>query len=399
MTLMTTTTMSMSSMCANAQSEDKMDVSTARKKLTRARRWVVKIGSSLLTNNGQGLDTAAIAGWVDQLAALQAEGVEIVLVSSGSVAEGMTRLGWTERPVELNRLQAAAAVGQMGLVQTYEENFKRHALHTAQILLTHDDLSHRNRYLNARATLKTLLALGVVPIVNENDTVVTDEIRFGDNDTLAALVANLIEADGVVLLTDQTGLFTADPRTNPEAELIYEARAEDDAIQAVAGGGGKLGRGGMATKVRAARLAARSGAVTLIASGKERQVLARIRQGEQVGTLLVPERTPMAARKQWLAGHLQARGTLVLDAGAVAAVQNRGKSLLPAGVRCLTGSFTRGEMVVMTDEAGTVIARGLVNYDADDALKIIGQPSQRIQVLLGYISEEELVHRDNLVLA
>lgn len=374
-------------------------MSSSRAKLQQARRWVVKIGSALLTNDGQGLDSEAIRRWVDQLAVLRQQGVEIVLVSSGAVAEGMTRLGWSSRPNELNRLQAAAAVGQTGLVQAYEANFQRHDTHTAQILLTHDDLTSRNRYLNARAALKTLISMGVVPVVNENDTVVTDEFRFGDNDTLAALVANLIEADGVVLLTDQQGLFTGDPRSNPDAELISEVRAEDESIIAMAGDGGRLGRGGMATKVRAARLAARSGAVTLIASGREENVLLRLKAGEQLGTLLVPERSPMAARKQWIAGHLQARGTLVLDAGAVAALSERGKSLLPAGVRSLSGRFTRGEMVLMTDESGKVVARGLVNYGAADAEKIIGKPSALIESLLGYVSEEELVHRDNLVLA
>jgi len=374
-------------------------VAAGREKLQQARRWVVKIGSALLTNDGQGLDAAAISRWVDQLAELRAQGLEIVLVSSGAVAEGMTRLGWSERPDELCRLQAAAAVGQTGLVQAYEANFQRHATHTAQVLLTHDDLTHRNRYLNARATMKTLLEMGVVPIVNENDTVVTDEFRFGDNDTLAALVANLLEADGVILLTDQLGLFTADPRHDPAAYLLHEVRAEDDSLAAMAGGGGKLGRGGMATKVSAARLAARSGAVTVIASGREESVLLRLRAGEELGTLLVPERSPMAARKQWIAGHLQARGSIVLDSGAVQALVSRGKSLLPAGVRSVTGHFTRGEMVLMMDEAGRIVARGLVNYSAADAVKIIGKPSSAIVGVLGYISEEELVHRDNLVLA
>lgn len=374
-------------------------MAAGRDKLKRARRWVVKIGSALLTNDGQGLDVAAIERWVDQLAELKRDGVELVLVSSGAVAEGMTRLGWMNRPEDLGHLQAAAAVGQMGLVQAYEANFSRHGMQTAQVLLTNDDHKVRSRYLNARSALRILLDMGVVPVVNENDTVATDEFRFGDNDTLAALVANLVEADGVILLTDQQGLFTADPRTDKSATLISEARAEDEAIVAVAGGGGKLGRGGMATKVRAARLAARSGAVTIIASGREDDVLLRVRRGEQVGTLLTPERSPMAARKQWIAGHLQARGTLVLDAGAVKALQERGKSLLPAGVIGLSGDFTRGEMVLMADESGNVIARGLVNYSAEESSKLMGHPSADIGALLGYVSEEELVHRDNLVLA
>ncbi|GGK83600.1 glutamate 5-kinase [Amphritea balenae] len=374
-------------------------MSEARNKLKTSRRWVVKIGSALLTNDGEGLDLAAISRWVDQLAHLRREGVEIVLVSSGSIAEGIVRLGWKTRPHEIYKLQAAAAVGQMGLVQAYETNFQRHKTHTAQILLTHEDHSNRKRYLNAQATLKTLMSVGVVPVVNENDTVVTKEIRFGDNDTLGALVANLIEADALILLTDQDGLCTADPRSNPDATLISEAKAGDAALDAMAGDGGVLGQGGMATKVRAAKLAARSGAVTVIASGREDEVLLKLREGMQLGTLLVPEQSPMAARKQWIAGHLQARGTLTLDAGAVAALVERGKSLLPAGVRAVTGSFSRGEMVVLSDEHGKVIARGLVNYGIEDAQKIIGNPSKRIESLLGFVGEAELVHRDNLVLA
>lgn len=374
-------------------------MSQARNKLKTSRRWVVKIGSALLTNDGEGLDLAAIGRWVDQLAQLRRDGVEVVLVSSGSIAEGIVRLGWSKRPHEVYKLQAAAAVGQMGLVQAYETNFKRHDTHTAQILLTHEDHSDRKRYLNAQATLKTLLSVGVVPVVNENDTVVTKEIRFGDNDTLGALVANLVEADALILLTDQNGLYTADPRSNPGATLIPEAMAGDSALDAMAGGGGVLGQGGMATKVRAAKLAARSGAVTLIASGREDDVLLKLRDGAGLGTMLVPEKSPMAARKQWIAGHLQARGTLTLDAGAVTALVERGKSLLPTGVRAVTGSFSRGEMVVLSDEHGKVIGRGLVNYGIEDAQKIIGQPSSRIEALLGFVGEEELVHRDNLVLA
>lgn len=374
-------------------------MAVGREKLKRAKRWVVKIGSALLTNDGQGLDQQAISRWVDQIAALKESGLEVVLVSSGSVAEGMTRLGWSNRPHEIYKLQAAAAVGQMGLVQAYETNFQRHSTHTAQILLTHEDHSNRKRYLNAQATLKTLLGMGVVPVVNENDTVVTKEIRFGDNDTLGALVANLVEADALILLTDQQGLFTADPRHDANATLISEARAEDESLAAMAGDGGKLGRGGMATKVRAAKLAARSGAVTVIASGREDDVLLRLRDAESLGTLLVPERGPMVARKQWIAGHLQARGTLELDEGAVKALRERGKSLLPAGVRSVSGDFSRGEMVIITDEYGRIVARGLVNYGVDAARKIIGKPSREIESILGFMGEEELVHRDNLVLA
>ncbi|MBE9396992.1 glutamate 5-kinase [Pontibacterium sp. N1Y112] len=374
-------------------------MTSERQQLVKGKRWVVKIGSALLTNDGQGLDHEAIAHWVEQLAALRAQGMEIVLVSSGSVAEGMTRLGWSDRPNEVFKLQAAAAVGQMGLVQAYEANFQRHGMHTAQILLTHEDHSDRKRYLNARATLRTLLDLGVVPVVNENDTVVTNEIRFGDNDTLGALVANLVEADGLVILTDQRGLYKEDPRNNPNAEFVSEGRAGDEALEAMAGGGGKLGRGGMATKVRAAKLAARSGAVTVIASGREDNLLTRLRGGESVGTLLVPDQQPEAARKQWIAGHLQAKGTLVLDPGAVKALKERGKSLLPAGVKSVKGNFSRGEMVLMVDENDYIVARGLVNYGIDAARKIIGKPSSQIETILGFIGEEELVHRDNLALS
>ncbi|WP_409523609.1 glutamate 5-kinase [Nitrincola sp. MINF-07-Sa-05] len=374
-------------------------MSAAREKLAKKGRWVVKIGSSLLTNDGQGLDQAAISRWVEQLVKLRGAGMELILVSSGAVAEGMTRLGWRDRPHEVHRLQAAAAIGQMGLVQAYEANFMRHGIHTAQILLTHDDLSNRRRYLNARSTMRTLVGLGVIAVVNENDTVATDEIRFGDNDTLGALVANAIEADALILLTDQSGLFDSDPRGNPDARFISEARADDESLIAMAGGGGKLGRGGMATKVRAAKLAARSGAVTVIASGREPDVLLRLHQSELLGTLLTPEREPMAARKQWIAGQLQARGAVVIDAGAVTALTRSGRSLLPAGVRSVSGDFSRGEMVMVVDESGRLIARGLTNYGVEDASRIVGRSSREIESILGFMGEEELVHRDNMVLA
>ncbi|GAB2778285.1 glutamate 5-kinase [Halomonas shantousis] len=368
-----------------------------REALKQARRIVVKIGSALLTNDGRGLDEAAIAGWVEQLAALHARGVEAVLVSSGAVAEGMVRLGWRVRPSAVHELQAAAAVGQTGLSQCYEQFFARHGLRTAQVLLTHDDLSDRKRYLNARSALRTLVDLRVIPVINENDTVVTDEIRFGDNDTLGALVANLLEADALVILTDQEGLFDADPRHNPHAHLIHEGRADDPALSAMAGGGGVLGRGGMATKMRAARLAARSGAVTAIASGRQPDVLLRLAEGERLGTLLSPEHEPLAARKRWLAGQLQVRGTLTLDAGAVNVLRSHGSSLLPVGVKAASGTFRRGDMVVCVDESGERVAKGLVNYDSSDTQRILGKPSHQIEALLGYMEAPELIHRDNLV--
>ena len=365
--------------------------------LEGAERVVVKIGSALLTNDGRGLDAAAIGGWVDQMAELRRRGVEVVLVSSGSIAEGMVRLGWHSRPTAVHELQAAAAVGQSGLSQCYETHFARHGLRSAQVLLTHDDLSNRKRYLNARSALRTLVQLDVVPVINENDTVVTDEISFGDNDTLGALVANLLEADALLILTDQEGLFDADPRHDPNATLISEGQADDPKLDAVAGGGGVLGRGGMATKLRAARLAARSGAVTAIASGRQPAVLTRLLEGESLGTLLHPDHAPLAARKRWLAGQLQVRGTLTLDAGAVDVLRSQGSSLLPVGVKQVQGTFRRGDMVVCIDEQGGRVAKGLINYSSADAARLLGQPSQRIADILGYMEAPELIHRDNLV--
>ena len=370
-----------------------------RQQLTTTRRWVVKIGSALLTNDGRGLNRDGIADWVAQLAGLRQRGVEIVLVSSGAVAEGMSRLGWQKRPHALHELQAAAAVGQMGLVQTYESGFQQFGLHTAQVLLTHDDLSNRHRYLNARSTLRTLLDLGVIPVVNENDTVVTDEIRFGDNDTLAALVTNLIEADLLVILTDQAGMCDKDPRQYPDARLIHETPANNPQLEAMASGsGGALGRGGMLTKVRAAKLAARSGSATLIAAGREADVLHRIAAGERLGTLFTPDTAPLLARKQWLAGHLQLRGRLTLDEGASKVLRESGKSLLPVGVKAVSGQFGRGEMVACEDEQGREVARGLVNYSAEETRRIMGRSSREIESLLGYVDEPELIHRDNLVI-
>jgi len=365
----------------------------------QAKRWVVKVGSTLVTDGGRGLDHAAVAHWAEEIAALKQQGRDVVLVSSGAIAEGIKRLGWKTRPRAIHELQAAAAVGQMGLVQAYETAFAQFGLHTAQILLTHDDLADRKRYLNARITLRTLLALSVIPIINENDTVTTDEIRVGDNDTLGSLVANLIEADVLVLLTDQPGLFTADPRKDAAATLVQEARAGDASLEAMAGGAGSvLGRGGMLTKVLAAKRAARSGASTVIASGREANVLTRLASGESIGTLLIAPTVTLAARKQWLADHVQLAGKLTLDAGAVRALASDGKSLLPIGVVAVEGSFERGEVVGCYAPDGREIARGLVNYGAQDAAKILRKPSAEIESILGYVDEAELIHRDNLVL-
>ncbi|MEP7208269.1 MAG: glutamate 5-kinase [Casimicrobiaceae bacterium] len=360
---------------------------------------VVKVGSSLVTNEGRGLDHEAIARWAGQIAALRAGGRNVILVSSGAIAEGIKRLGWKTRPSAIHELQAAAAVGQMGLVQAYETAFARFGLHTAQVLLTHEDLADRRRYLNARSTLRTLLRLNVLPIINENDTVTTDEIRFGDNDTLGALVTNLVEADVLVMLTDQQGLFTADPRRDPGATLVSHARAGDPALERMAGGAGSaIGRGGMLTKVLAARRAARSGASTVIASGHEPDVLTRLAAGETIGTALVAEQAQLRARKQWLADHLQLAGRLVLDDGAVRALMREGKSLLPIGVVAVQGEFERGEVVGCYDPGGAEIARGLVNYTAQETMRILRKPSTEIEKILGYVDERELIHRDNMVL-
>ena len=364
-----------------------------------ARRLVVKVGSTLVTDDGRGLDDNALAGWAAQIAELKRAGREIVLVSSGAIAEGIKRLGWTTRPSTMHELQAAAAVGQMGLVQAYESAFAKFGLHTAQILLTHEDLADRRRYLNARSTLVTLLALDVIPIINENDTVTTDEIRFGDNDTLGALVTNLIEADVLVLLTDQSGLHTADPRRDPAATLVKEARAGDPRLEAMAGGAGTAqGRGGMLTKVLAAKRAARSGASTVIASGREADVLTRLAAGEAIGTALLADAVSLAARKQWLADHLQLAGKLRLDAGAVQALVCDGKSLLPIGVVAVDGEFERGEVVGCFDPGGREVARGLVNYSAQETSRILRKPSSEIENILGYVDEPELIHRANMVL-
>ncbi|MGS2717991.1 glutamate 5-kinase [Eionea flava] len=385
-------------MAQASDTESWVDGSAGRRKVSQARRWVVKIGSSLLTNDGQGLDVSAIAGWVEQMSYLRQQGIELVLVSSGSIAVGITRLGWSERPTHIHELQAAAAVGQMGLVQTYEQAFQAFGLHTAQVLLDHDDLSNRERYLNAKYTLKTLMRLGVVPVVNENDTVVTDEIRFGDNDTLAALVANLVEADLLVLLTDQEGMYDRDPRHHAEAQLINNISASTDSLDSMAGDGGKLGRGGMVTKVRAARLAARSGANTVIVGGRLESVLTDLSAGKEIGSLLLADQLPQAARKRWLAGQLQSRGELILDNGAVDVLLRSGKSLLAVGVVAISGRFSRGDMVICKSPDGQEVARGLVNYSYQESQKIIGRSSEDIERLLGYKNEEELIHRDNLVL-
>ncbi|GAA4329861.1 glutamate 5-kinase [Pigmentiphaga soli] len=364
-----------------------------------AKRLVVKVGSSLVTDDGRGLDRTALARWAGQIARLRELGKQVVLVSSGAIAEGMLRLGWNKRPTLIPELQAAAAVGQMGLAQAYETSFSQHGLHTAQVLLTHDDLSDRRRYLNARSTLFTLLRLGVVPIINENDTVVTDEIKFGDNDTLGALVTNLVEADALIILTDQAGLYSADPRKHPDARFIAHAAAGDPALEAMAGGAGSgIGTGGMITKVIAARRAAGSGAHTVIASGREPEVLARLAGGECIGTELRAALPLLSARKQWMADHLQLRGRVTLDAGAAKALTQDGKSLLPIGVTAVEGDFERGDVVACIDAEGRELARGLINYSAGDTRRIMRQPSSRIEAILGSMEEPELMHRDNLVI-
>ena len=367
--------------------------------LQNSKTLIIKVGSSLVTNNGEGLDKTAIAAWAEQISTLIAQGKQVVLVSSGAVAEGMQRLGWKKRPVEVNELQAAAAVGQMGLVQMYESCFAQHGLHTAQILLTHDDLRDRKRYLNARSTLKTLLALKVIPIINENDTVVTEEIRFGDNDTLGALVANLIEADALVILTDQQGLYSADPRKDSNAQFVQFEMAGNPALEQMAGGAGSnVGTGGMLTKILAAKRAANSGAHTIIASGREPSVLVRLSAGEAIGTHLEAGQMKIVAKKQWLADHLRIGGKLVLDAGAANVLTKEGKSLLAIGVVDVQGAFERGDVVACVNADGAELARGIVNYNSQEVSRIKRKPSHEIEQILGYVEESELIHRDNMVL-
>lgn len=367
--------------------------------LATSKRWVIKIGSALLTDEGRGLNRRGIRDWSDQIAHLIKSGKEVVLVSSGSVAEGMSRLGWTQRPKEVHQLQAAAAVGQMGLVQAYEQSFQAHNLHSAQILLTHQDLSDRRRYLNARSTISTLIDMGVIPVINENDTTATDEIRFGDNDTLAALVANLVEADVLVILTDQQGLYNKDPRSHSDAELIQEASATDSSLLGFAGeAASELSRGGMRTKVLAAQRASRSGTHTVIVSGHETNQIIRLAEGENLGTLLKAPAQTVRSRKQWIANTLKSQGKVWLDEGASHALKSGGRSLLAVGVKEIEGSFRRGDMVTCVSPDGTAIACGLINYNATDAGNIAGHSSEKIYSLLGYCNEPELIHRDNLVL-
>ena len=367
--------------------------------IQQAKRLIVKVGSSLVTNDGKGLDHVAIARWAEQIAHLRTMGKEVVLVSSGAIAEGMQRLGFEKRPTGIHELQACAAVGQMGLAQIYETSFRAHRLGTAQVLLTHADLADRERYLNARSTLFTLLKFGVVPIINENDTVVTDEIKFGDNDTLGALVANLIEGDALIILTDQRGLYTADPRRDPDARFVNEAKAGDPALEAMAGGAGSgIGRGGMLTKILAAKRAATSGAHTVIAWGREERVLSRLAAGEAIGTQLTAQTAQLTARKQWMADHLQTAGSVILDDGAVAKLSAHGKSLLPIGVVEVSGEFGRGDVITCVSGDGRAVARGITNYSSSEARRIVRRPSSEIESILGFVEEPELIHRDNMVL-
>lgn len=377
-----------------------MQEKTGSSVLRHTKRIVVKVGSSLVTNEGRGLDEAAIGAWCVQLAALIKDGREVIMVSSGAIAEGMKRLGWATRPRAIHELQAAAAVGQMGLVQVYESKLRENGVGSAQVLLTHADLADRERYLNARSTLLALLQLGVVPVINENDTVVNDEIKFGDNDTLGALVANLVEADALIILTDQQGLFTADPRKDPSAQFVREAKAGDAALEAMAGGAGSsIGRGGMITKILAAKRAAGSGASTVIAWGREPDALIRLSRGEALGTLLVAQTQKNQARKQWMADHLQLRGAVMVDPGAVSKVQDEGKSLLPIGMTAVEGEFSRGDVIAIKGPDGREIARGLANYSSPEARLICRQSSAQFEKLLGYTGESEMIHRTNLVLS
>ncbi|MEQ8290341.1 MAG: glutamate 5-kinase [Gammaproteobacteria bacterium] len=372
-------------------------MSDSREKLRASKRWVVKIGSALITDKGCGLKHERLNTWIAQVAELGKRGIEVVIVSSGAVAEGITRLGWKQRPTQVHQLQAAAAVGQMGLIQAYEVGFQKYGKHTAQILLTHEDVANRERYLNARTSINTLIGLGVIPVINENDSVATEEIRFGDNDTLAGMVANLIEADVLVLLTDQDGLYTADPNRDKNAELISEASVNDTKLDDYAGEGGALGRGGMRTKIKAARIAARSGSQTVIAPGNEQNVMLRIADAEAIGTLLTGTEETVNARRLWLAGQGKMNGSVSIDDGAVRALKENNKSLLPVGIKSVNGEFNRGEVIACLDMNGKEIARGLTNYNSSQARTIMGKSSQDIQALLGNLDEDEFIHRDNLL--
>jgi len=371
----------------------------SRADLKRVKCCVIKIGSAVLTDNGQGLNRSAINQWVAQISKLKSRGIEVIIVSSGSVAEGMVRLGWSARPHALQKLQAAASVGQMGLIQAYEQSFQAEGYKTAQVLLTHDDLANRTRYLNARATIKTLLDLSAVPIINENDVVANEELRVGDNDTLAAIIANLMSADLLMILTDQDGFFDSDPRANSAAKLLNEVSVDDNSLDlAASGGAGALGRGGMQTKLTAARIASRSGTATIIAPGLKKNVILSVIKGEAIGTLLIPNEAPVSARKRWLTAHLDVKGQIVLDSGAVQAIKKSGVSLLPIGVIAVKGDFDRGELVVCVNEEGKELARGLVNYSSIDIDKIKQNNSSEIERLIGFVGESEIIHRDNLVL-
>ncbi len=372
-------------------------MSSNREKLKQSKRWVVKLGSALLTDKGCGLKHERLDSWIAQIAALGKQGIEVVIVSSGAVAEGITRLGWKQRPTQVHQLQAAAAVGQMGLIQAYEFGFQKYGKHTAQILLTHEDVANRERYLNARTSINTLISLGVIPIINENDSVATDEIRFGDNDTLAGMVANLIEAEVLVLLTDQDGLYTADPTRDKNATLLHEVSVDDAELDTYAGEGGVLGRGGMRTKIKAARIAAHSGTQTLIASGNETDVMLRLAKAETIGTLFTGKEVTVNARRLWLAGQGKMKGSVSVDDGAVRALTENNKSLLPVGIRQVNGEFNRGEVIACLDMNGNEIARGLTNYNSSQAKTIMGKTSQEILDLLGSLDEDEFIHRDNLL--
>lgn len=364
-----------------------------------AKRIVIKVGTALLTDNGRGLDETAIANLAEELSAVQKLGREVVLVSSGSIAEGVRRLGWERRPTEVGQLQAAAAVGQMGLAQAYETEFAKRGVKTAQILLTGADLADRTRYLNARSALLTLLSLGVVPVINENDTVVTDEIKVGDNDTLGSVVTNLIEADALVILTDQKGLFTADPRKNPDAVFVDRARAGDPALEKMAGGAASsFSKGGMITKVIAAKRAAQSGASTVIVYGREPRVLQRLAAGETIGTELVCYQPRILARKSWIADHLNIEGAVLLDAGAARAIVKGNTSLLPVGVKEVRGDFKRGDVIAVLSPEGDELARGLAGYSSSDTVRIAGHHTEEIEGILGFIEQPELIHKDNLVI-
>ena len=384
-----------------SQMRSNLKVNIDKAELKRGVRLVVKIGTSVITNNKNAVCERMISVLASQIATLQKEGFKVIIVSSGAIAAGVHRMGWKQKPKKISHLQAAAAVGQVSLVETYEKEFKKNGLTTAQVLITGEDFSSRKRYLNSRATFETLLNENILVIVNENDTVSTDEIKVGDNDTLAASIATAIQADLFVILTDQKGLFTENPTSSSQADLIRSIDVDDDILSKVASKShSEFGTGGMETKIKAARIVARLGIDTIIASGFEIDILLKIKSKNFVGTTILSgkKNKAISARKQWMLNHIKAKGKLYLDSGAITALVQYNKSLLPVGIVKIDGRFDRGDLVVCMTEKGVEVARGLINYSSLEAEKISGLLSEQIEKELGYMEEPEVIHKDNLIL-